>query len=142
VVRVEGAGLGADEGLAEGLEAPGRAVPDEAVRKRRCRRAQPGLETTPHERVGAVCRHHEVEVLELPLVRHGVSMLQGDPGHLQALDEPLQQDEAPDRRKADIVDGDALSTVGDRQVGPPLHGRREQIVGLRIVVAQELERAV
>jgi len=32
--------------------------------------------------------------------------------------------------------------MGDRQVGPPLHGRREQIVGLRIVVAQELERAV
>src|SRR5438045_670872 len=53
-----------------------------------------------------------------------------------------QEMQPPDRRETDAVDDHRRAAMHDREVGPRLHLRRNELVGRRIVGAQELQRLV
>ena len=64
------------------------------------------------------------------------------PTERSALLQQLQQLQPADGGKADAVDDDALVAVNERHVVPGFHLRRDRREGLRVVLAQEFERAV
>ena len=92
-----------------------------------------------HQRVEAVGADHQVHVAQLAERADGVLELRLDPHRASPLLQQLQQREPADRGEADSVDADGLAAVHERDVAPVLHGRRDEIVGVGIVAAQELE---
>ena len=63
-----------------------------------------------------------------------------NPSALQLAAQQLQKLQPPDRREADAVDDHRRAAVHDRDVGPGLHRRRDPVIGLRVVGAQEFQR--
>ena len=99
-------------------------------------------EAAPHQRIDAVGADHQIGVAQFVERgdRAGECRLDADRAH--ALLQQLQQFQPADGGKADAVDDDGLVAQDERHVVPGLHLRRDQPIGLRVVVAQEFERAL
>ncbi len=142
MVRVEGAVAVAPERLRERLEAARGAEPREAVGELGHTGAEFGAMRAAHERVDAVGADDEVRIGELIQRRYRALVLHLDPHGLRALAQQAQQLEPPDGGKTDAVDADDSSVEVERDVRPRFQRRRDGVIRLRIVVAEEFQGAL
>ncbi len=142
VMRVEIADRRVAESLRQRVVALAGAEPGEMIGEISDAGAEFVREGAPHQRIDAIGADHQIGAIELVERGHRAGEFRRDADRAQALLQQLQQLEPADGRKADAVDDDALVAVNERHVVPGFHLRRDRRVGLRVVLAQEFERAV
>jgi hypothetical protein len=141
VVRVERAFVSVQECLGQRLEGTFGAEPGEVVFEMAPCRGENGLRTCPYEGIQPIRADDEIAVKRLQTVeRASIGKLR--PGHSRPALENVEQFEAADSGETDAVEQHRLAAMDKRHVAPALHARRHQIVRLRIVGAQEVERLV
>ena len=141
VMRVEPAFACLDECLGQRVKGAFGSEPGKAIPERLDRGPEGIRKAFPHHRIQPVSADHQIGV-ERGRILDAMPEHHVDAQTLGALAQQVVQLASANGGKPDTVQRDGRAGVVEHHVAPALHMRRDQVVGLGVVCAQEIQRLI